>query len=136
MRIPRAARSLPAGAAAACLLLAAACSSGAPEHPNPLVTTRLGYTNPLARASVVECALHRGLIPAAELGPSSRLSQWYRNGRVFSNTAFVNWWVMNQGGYFVKGKALDQWRDLTSQQGKLPVQLCGSTAIPSPRPST
>jgi hypothetical protein len=73
MRIPRAARSLPAGAAAACLLLAAACSAGMPKH---------------------------------------------------------------QGGYFVKGKALDQWRDLTSQQGKLPVQLRGSTAIPSPRPST
>jgi hypothetical protein len=136
MRIPRLIRrQLTAVLAASLLMLAAACSSGPQKTPNPLATTRLGDINFLAETSVVECALHRGLIPASALGPGSRLSQWYSHGRVINNRPFVLWWLMNQGAFAIKGKNLAGWRDLTSQRGKLPVELCGSTAIPSPRPS-
>ena len=128
-------RLLAAVLAASLLVLAVACSSGPHKSPNPLVTTELGETNSLAQASVVECALHRGLIPASWLGPGSHLAQWYRNGRVIDNRLFVDWYLENSGT-FLKGKDLDWWSGLVEQRGKLPVALCGSTAIPSPRPST
>jgi hypothetical protein len=134
MRIPRLARRPLIAVLAASLLLLAACSSAnKPARPGGVFGTP-PTVSALTQGSIAECVIHRGLLPVSVLNNQHNFARWYRNGRVYVNVAFGTWWSMNQG-VVVRGRQLSAWALLTAQQQKLPAQLCGSTAIPSPRPS-
>ena len=131
---PIARRPLIPALAASLLLLTAACSSGKPAQPGPDFGSP-PLVSALTQASVVECAIHRGLIPPSVLNSQQNYFQWYRDRRVIINVAFGTWCSLEQDAV-VKGRILRQWAAITASQRKLPLQLCGSTAIPTPHPTT
>jgi hypothetical protein len=129
---------LPALAALALALAVAACSSAPAKAPATHSATDFGtppFVNALGEASLAECAIHRGLIPASVLNAKPGAAEWYHSGRVLANGHFATWWNLQQET-MVKGKTLEQWGVLTTQHNKLPATLCGSTAVPTPSPST
>jgi hypothetical protein len=129
---------LPVLTALGLALAVAACSSSPAKTPGSHPSAAFGtppFVNALGEASLTECAIHHNLIPASVLNADPGVTEWYRDGRVLANGHFATWWNLQQDTT-VKGKTLEQWGVLTSQQKKLPATLCGSIAIPTPTPST
>jgi hypothetical protein len=130
-------------ALAGCLMLVAGCSSSGPSAgPSPTSTILgvPGFDSELARAALVECSLHRGLITTSIIKnpkltyPPRNLSKWYADGRVTYNIDFANWWGANQL-LAIDGNSLQAWALLAAKQQKLPSQVCGDSAMPSPSPT-
>jgi hypothetical protein len=130
-------------ALAGCLALVSACSSsGSPAqgHATSTIFGQPGYDSELARAALVECALHRGLITTSIMEnpkltyPPRNWSEWYADGRVTYNIDFANWWGANQL-LVIAGDSLMDWATLIAKQQKLPAQVCGNSAMPSPSPT-
>lgn len=121
---------LPTGAAI--LALAAACSAGGTE-PKP----RPSYDLPGYEVIITQCMMNRHLVPAKYLHPtgSGDVSQWFSGGRVIENGEFAAWWRYISGAFTVAGKIPDQWAYQAVQDQKIPAQVCGSPAMPSPAPS-
>lgn len=155
----RAARRL--AVLAACLAVAtgtalAGCSSGSsstagtpPASPGPVTSAGSASGHPasaspfgtppdlssLAYAALVECAIHRGLIPNPVLNAEHNFAQWYRNGQVIINGPLGQWWVQEKATV-VKGKTLEEWEASIGQTQAMPAEVCGSTAMPSPVPTS
>lgn len=135
-------RSVGLVALAGCLALAAGCSSGssAQAHPTTTIFGEPGFDSELARAALVECALHRGLITTSIMEnpqltyPPRNWSKWYIDGRVIYNIDFANWWGGNLD-LVVAGNTLTSWALLAAKQHKLPSQVCSNSAMPSPSPT-
>jgi hypothetical protein len=121
-----------------------ACSSGSPGSvseptPTPTASASLFGTppdlSPFAYAALVECAIHRGLIPDSVLNAEHDYADWYRDGQVIINGKLSQWWVQEKETV-VKGMTLEDWEESIGQNQELPAQVCGSTAIPTPAPTT
>lgn len=139
MRTPHVARChLILALALGLALLTAACSGSKPDSASAKSAPNFGtptQASPLAQAAVVECAIHRRLISASVLDSQHNYAQWYTGSRVTINGPFGRWWSLDQAAV-IKGQTLRQWAETTAGQKKLPVQLCGSTAIPTPSPTS
>jgi hypothetical protein len=114
---------------ASLLLPAAACSSSPPPRPRPANTFLQEAQYGIA---IAQCAINHGLIPARYLESGNGASRWLHDGHVMPNAYFGDWWNENMAVITVAGKTLEEWRDDAFRQQRLPVPVCGTTAVPTP----
>lgn len=127
-------RLLAQGLLAALLAAVASCASSPATHPQPSSSrsfTKLDWMLQLDPV-VVTCLARHGVIPAKDLD-----SRWYRNGHLYLNQYFSEWWADNNG---LPVKVNGRWMHLDDvafqavENGTWPVNLCGP--LPSPSPSS